>query len=107
MSAPLPSFPVDDVLTPAMWNLILELLHERARAVAKYGHTAEADDKLPLPALGEKAAAFLQIATERSAGSAERRILPGARMKAVQGIIVAIAFIEAIDREIDRESGTQ
>lgn len=103
MSASLSDFPVDEVLTPAMSEIFLELMRERARAVVQFGHNAEADDKVPLPALGEKAAAFLQIATERSAGSAERRILPAAKKKAVQGIIVAIAFIDAINREIARE----
>lgn len=107
MSAPLNEFPVDEVLTPAMADIFLELMRERARAVVKFGHTAESDDKVPLPALGEKAASFLQIATERSAGSAERRILPGARMKAVQGIIVALSFIDAIDREIAREGASE
>lgn len=104
MSAPLSDFPVDEVLTPAMADIFLELMRERARAVVQYGHTAEADDKVPLPALGEKAAAFLQIASERTIGSRERRLLPAARKKALQGIIVAIGLIDAIDREIAREA---
>lgn len=103
MSARVPDFPVDEVLSPALVEIFLELMRERARSVVVFGHDAKADDKIPLPALGERATAFLQIAAERTIGSRERRILPAARKKALQGIIVAIGFIDAIDREIARE----
>lgn len=103
MTAPLSSFPVDQVFDPALGEIIAEVMRERARAIVEFGHDAQADDRLPLHILGERAASFLQIAGERAAGPAERRILPAARKKAIQGIAIGIAFIAAIDREIARE----
>ena len=104
MSVPLSDFPVDQVFGPALGEIIAEVMRERARAIVEFGHDAEADDKLPLHILGEKSAAFLQIASERAAGPAERRILPAARKKAIQGIAIGIAFLAAVDREIARDS---
>lgn len=103
MIAPLHGFPLDQVLSPATFEILAEVLRERARAIVEFGHDAAADDALPLHALGEKASAFLTIASERAAGPRERRILPGARIKAVQGIAIGLAFLAAIDREIARE----
>ena len=104
MSTPLPDFPVDQVLSPALVEIMHELMRERARSVMVFGHDAAADDALPLNSIGQKATYFLQIATERAEGPDERRILPAARKKAVQGNIVAVAFIDAIDRELAREA---
>lgn len=105
MSAPSPAFPVDQVFSPALGEIIAEVMRERARAIVEFGHDAASDDARPLPALGDLAAAFIQIASERAAGPAERRILPAARKKAIQGVALGIAFIAAIDREIAREGG--
>lgn len=63
MTAPLPDFAIDAVISPAL----SDVLRERARAIITYGHDAAADDALPLHALGEKAAAFLHIASDRAA----------------------------------------
>lgn len=104
MSAPLPAFPVDQVFSPALGEIIAEVMRERARAIVQFGHDATADDKLPLDIIGDRATAFIQIASERAAGPTERRVLPAARKKAIQGIAIAVAFIDAIDREIAREA---
>ncbi|PKQ00183.1 MAG: hypothetical protein CVT74_04995 [Alphaproteobacteria bacterium HGW-Alphaproteobacteria-13] len=103
MSAPPNAFPIDQVISPAIVEIIAEVMRERARAIVEFGHDAAADDAQPLHVLGEKAAAFLQIASERAAGSTERRTLPAARKKAIQGIAIGVAFLAAVDREIARE----
>lgn len=106
MSVPLSDFPIDQVITPALGEVIAEVMRERARAIVQFGHDAAADDAKGLDAIGGMARAFMQIATERASGPPERRTLPGARVKAVQALALGLAFIDAIDREIAREGGT-
>lgn len=99
MTAPTPDFPVDGIFGPSL----TDVLRERARAIIAYGHGPAADDAKGLEAIGNLAHAFMLIATERAAGTRERRTLPGARTKAVQAVALGLAFIDAIDREMARE----
>lgn len=100
MTAPALDFPIADIFGPEL----AEVMAERARAVAVFGHTAEADDAAGLHALGAKATAFMQIADDRATGTPERRNLKGAKLKAAQGVAVGLAFLAAINREIARET---
>lgn len=103
MSAPIFDFPIDEVFGPEVAELIADVMRERARAIAQYGHSAAADDALGLHALGSKATSFMQIATDRATGSRERRNLKGAKLKAIQAAAIALSLIAAINREIERE----
>lgn len=82
-----------------------QLLTAQIRAQDVHGHTADRDDELGIYALGRKAEHFLRIGIDRAEGPPQRRILPAARMKALQSIIITIGFIAAIDRQIEREKG--
>jgi hypothetical protein len=99
MSAPTPGLPVDAIFGPEL----AEVLAERARAIAVFGHDATADDAAGLHAIGAKASAFMQIADDRATGPRERRNLPAAKKKAVQAAALCLALIAAINREIARE----
>lgn len=100
MSAPAPALPVDAIFGPEL----AEVLAERARAIAVFGHDAAADDIAGLHAIAAKATAFMQIADDRATGTPERRNLPGAKNKAVQAVALGLALIAAINREIAREN---
>lgn len=99
MSAPTPDLPVDAIFGPEL----AEVIAERARAIAVFGHDAAADDAAGLHAIAAKATAFMQIADDRATGTPERRNLPSAKKKAVQAVALGLALIAAINREIARE----
>lgn len=79
------------------------VLAERLAQIDLRGHDPESDAGQPPHRLPDLAAQYARISAERAAPGPSQH-LAGARKKAVQAAALAIAAVERLDVEIDRQA---
>lgn len=104
MAEPEPLSPGADALFDEIANAVAGPALRAAAAMrleqVRLGHSRESDSDLPLHWLAKEAKDRLQIAVDRTTGAGVGRDLARARLAALRGIGMALAYVDRLDAVI-------